>query len=66
MIGLLHRLSDFHFYSMKDEIKPLMFTHVGLNPIYRVMAFKLKTGNIAASLEVLQKKWSAVLPGAAF
>lgn len=57
---------DFHFYSMKDEIKPLMFTNVGLTPLYRLLAFKLKPGNTAASLEALQKKWAALLPGSAF
>ena len=57
---------DFHFYSMKDPIKPIMFTSVHLTPIYRLLAFKLHAGNVSTSIDALQKKWSVLMPGAAF
>ena len=57
---------DFQFGSMRDNIQPISFVHVDLSNAYRYLSFKLKPGNVAHSLEALQKKWSALLPGAAF
>ena len=57
---------DYHFGSMQNKIPPITFIHVDLSNLYRFLSFKLKPGNIAASIEALQKKWSALLPGSAF
>ena len=59
-------ISDFHFGSMKDKIRPMVITHVDLNKVYRLLCFKLKSGNIAASMEKIQKKWASLLPGTSF
>lgn len=57
---------DFHFGSMQKSIQPVTFIHVGVNRIFRLMSFKLKPGNISASMEALQKQWSALMPGTPF
>lgn len=59
-------IKDFHFGSMKDKIKPMIVNHVSLGKVYRLLCFKLKPGNINQSLEVIQKKWQALMPGTAF
>lgn len=59
-------VKDFHFGSMKTGIKPLQITHPELDKVYRLLSFRLKPGNIAGTVEAVQKKWSALLPGAAF
>jgi putative ABC transport system permease protein len=58
--------NDFHFSSMQQKISPTAFLNVQFAPIYRYMSFKLKPGNIAASVDAVQRKWSVLLPGAPF
>jgi ABC-type antimicrobial peptide transport system permease subunit len=57
---------DFHFGSMQEKIKPMTFVHTDASNMYRYLSFKLKPGDITGSLETIQKKWSALLPGSAF
>ncbi|MCD2421346.1 ABC transporter permease [Niabella pedocola] len=57
---------DFHFGAMSGKIPPLLMFHVNFNPIYRFLSFKLKPGNMPASLAALQKTWSALIPEASF
>ena len=57
---------NFHFGSMQQAILPVIFLHVGENPVYRFFSFKLKAGNISTSIAALQKKWSVLLPGSPF
>ena len=57
---------DFHFGSMQKAIQPFTFTHVKLGLIFRFFSFKLKPGNISNSIALLQKQWSALLPGTPF
>ncbi|MCF3107480.1 ABC transporter permease [Niabella sp. CC-SYL272] len=57
---------DFHFGAMSGKIPPLLMFHVDFNPIYRFLSFKLKPGNIPASLAALQKTWTALIPEASF
>jgi ABC-type antimicrobial peptide transport system permease subunit len=59
-------VNDFHFGSMKLAIQPLLITNVSLNNLFRILCFRLKPGNIAASMDAIQKKWSALMPGSAF
>ena len=44
----------------------MIFTHPEANKLYRLFAFRVKPGNIASTINVLQKKWASLLPGAAF
>jgi putative ABC transport system permease protein len=57
---------DFHFGTMHENIRPLFFIHVKNRLLYRFLSFKIKPGNVAATLEALQKKWSQLMPGAPF
>jgi putative ABC transport system permease protein len=57
---------DFHFGSMQKAIQPAVFLHVGITNTFRFFSFKLKPGNMGNSIASLQKKWSALLPGAPF
>ena len=57
---------DFHFGSMQQKIKPIVFFNVRSVPTYRYLSFRLKPGNIAAAIEAIQKKWATLLPGSSF
>lgn len=59
-------VSDFHFGSLHNKIRPMYFIHVKNAIIYRYLSFKLKPGNTSASIAALQKKWSQLLPDASF
>ncbi|MEP7253895.1 MAG: ABC transporter permease [Ginsengibacter sp.] len=57
---------DFHFGSMQKSIQPISFIHVSLATIYRNFSFKIRPGSIGSTISVLQKKWSALMPGVPF
>ena len=59
-------VKDFHFGSMQAAIQPMTFIHVGTTNRYRYMTFRLRPGNVAAAMSVLQKQWAAAMPGAPF
>jgi putative ABC transport system permease protein len=59
-------IKDFHFGSMQKAIQPIVFVHVNLTSTFRFFSFKLRSGNIGNNIASLQKKWSALLPGAPF
>ena len=58
--------ADFHFGSMQQRIQPITFTNVNDVNIYRYFSVKLKPGNMQVSIEALQDKWNALMPGAPF
>ncbi len=58
--------NDFHFGSMQFNIQPIVFFNVEFWPEYRFLSFKIKPGNISSSIAAIQKKWSRLMPGAAF
>ena len=58
--------NDFHFGSMQQTISPMLFFNVQFAPNYRYLSFKIKPGNITASIETIQKKWSQLIPGSSF
>ncbi len=58
--------NDFHFGSMQQKIAPIIFFNVQFATIYRYLSFKLNPGNIPATINALQKKWNALMPGAPF
>ncbi len=57
---------DFHFGSMEEKIAPVLFFNVRFSNTYRFLVFKVKPGNISASIEELQKSWRLLMPGAPF
>lgn len=65
-LAIIGIVKDFHFGSMKNQIKPIMLMHVDLSNVYRLLCFKIKPRNVGKSVEAFQKKWSQLLPGSAF
>jgi putative ABC transport system permease protein len=59
-------VKDFHFNVMGAPLRPQFFVHVSGNPFYRFLSFKLRPGNVAAAIGVLQKRWAELMPGAPF
>ncbi|PWI30044.1 hypothetical protein DI383_09845 [Flavobacteriaceae bacterium LYZ1037] len=59
-------ISDFHFESMQQPIKPQVFFNVNTNLHYRYLSFKLKAGNIKESLMAIQQKWQSLMPDSSF
>ena len=59
-------VKDFHLWSMQGNIPLMTFVNVKLNPFYRYLTIRLKPGNIPDEINALQKKWSALMPGAPF
>jgi putative ABC transport system permease protein len=57
---------DFHFGSMQQQIAPTIFFNVQFWTQYRFLSFKINPVNIAATIDELQKKWTALMPGAPF
>lgn len=57
---------NFHFDAMNAPVKPQLVLHQSINPYYRYFAFKIRPGNIGASVQALQKKWAELMPGAPF
>lgn len=59
-------IRDFHFNTMHERIRPLFFTHVTNTQLFRYLSFRLKPGNLPATIEALHKKWSSLFPDAPF
>ena len=59
-------VKDFHLWSMQGSIPAMTFVNVKLNQAYRYLTVRLKPGNVAEEITALQKKWSALMPGAPF
>ncbi len=59
-------ISDFHFESMQQHIKPQLFFSVNARHIYRYLSFKLKPSDINKSLVAIQKKWKGLMPNSSF
>ena len=51
---------------MQQTIAPIMFFNVNFAPQYRFLSFKIKPGNVTATIEAIQKKWATLLPGSSF
>ena len=58
--------ADFQFGSMQQAIQPMIFFNVRTAQAYRYLSFKLKPGNVTASIAAIQKKWSGLSPGNSF
>jgi len=59
-------VNDFYFGSMQQKIAPIVFFNVQFVTIYRFLSFKVRPGNIASTINAIQNKWSALMPGAPF
>ncbi len=59
-------LKDFYFESMQQSMQPIVFQHIRKTQTFRFLSFKIKSGKTAEAIAAIQKKWSELLPGAAF
>jgi putative ABC transport system permease protein len=59
-------VKDFHLWSMQGAIPAMTFVNVKLNNFFRYLTVRIKPGNVAEEVAALQKKWSALMPGAPF
>ena len=59
-------LKDFHFGSLHQTIKPLIFIHVRANLNYRYFSFKLSPGNLTEKIAAINKEWARLFPDAPF
>ncbi|MBO9613907.1 MAG: ABC transporter permease [Dyadobacter sp.] len=57
---------DFHFESMQQPIKPLVFADVRGTNTYRYLSIRLNPGNIGSSMAAIQQKWRELMPDAPF
>ena len=57
---------DFHFNSMTDAVRPIVFVHVVPAVSYRFLSFRIKPENAGATIDAIQKKWSILMPGSSF
>ena len=59
-------VADFHFGSLHESIKPIIFVHVRANPIYRYFSFKLRPGNLPETVKAIGNEWARLFPDAPF
>lgn len=59
-------VKDFHFESMHQAIKPMVFMHNRDFRIFRYFSFKLNSGSIGESVEAVEQLWKKVFPNDPF
>jgi putative ABC transport system permease protein len=59
-------VKDFHFDSMQQTIQPMVFFNVQTSIFHRFLSFKIKSDNVASTIEAIQAKWAALMPGSSF
>jgi putative ABC transport system permease protein len=59
-------VKDFNFESMHERVKPVAFTHNRDFQAFRFFSFKLNPGNLAQSVEAVEKSWKSVFPNDPF
>ncbi len=57
---------DFHFGSMHQAIKPLVFADVRGTNTYRYLSIRLSPGNLGSSMAAVEQKWRELMPDAPF
>lgn len=58
--------ADFHFNTMQQKIAPIIFFNVRFTSFYRFLSFKIKPGQVGATIAAIEKKWASLLPGSSF
>jgi ABC-type antimicrobial peptide transport system permease subunit len=57
---------DFHFASLRQQIEPTVFLHIGDVLSYRYLSLKLKSPDMAKAVDDVRAKWKALVPSAPF
>jgi putative ABC transport system permease protein len=55
-------VADFNFFSLRDPVKPVVIMHTKDLHVYRFFSFRLKPGNLSASVEDVEKHWKKLFP----
>ena len=59
-------VSDFHFFSLHETVKPMAFLHVRGTRAFRNFSMKLQPGNITEAVRAVEAKWQQVFPDEPF
>lgn len=59
-------VNDFNFESLHEKVKPVAFTHTRDFQAFRFFSFRLNPGNIAESVQEVEKIWKKVFPNDPF
>jgi len=57
---------DFHFESMHEKVKPVVFTHNRDFQAYRYFSFKLNSGSLVQSVQEVERLWKDIFPNDPF
>jgi putative ABC transport system permease protein len=55
-------VKDFHFTSLREEVKPLAILHTRELNVFRFFSFRLKPGEVGAAVEEVQAIWKKAFP----
>jgi len=58
--------SDFHFSSMHQQIRPIIFFNLSVFQAYRYLSFRINPTNINGTITAIQNKWTELLPNSSF
>lgn len=59
-------VKDFNFFTLHQQVGPMVFVHVKNTTVYRYFSFKLQPGNPEPVVQALQAKWRSVFPADPF
>lgn len=55
-------IQDFHFFSLRENVKPMAFLHTRGTKAFRHFSVKLEAGNMAGAVAAVEAKWRQVFP----
>ena len=58
--------SNFHFSSMHQQIRPIIFFNLRVFKAYRYLSFRIKPTHTSETILAIQKKWATLLPNSSF
>jgi len=59
-------VKDFNYSSLQEKIEPIAFFHVKDAQAYRYLSLKIKTKDIAGSVDQIRNKWKELSPNTPF
>jgi len=58
--------TNFHFSSMHQQIRPIIFFNLRVFKAYRYLSFRIQPTHINETIIAIQKKWATLLPNSSF
>ncbi|WP_276372393.1 ABC transporter permease [Chryseolinea sp. H1M3-3] len=55
-------VNDFHFNSLRDQVKPLALMHTKESNFYRFFSFRIKPGSASETVAGIEKLWNKIFP----